>query len=184
MAYNIVPTVATGDLWTAAQHNTYIRDNFAAGVPDIFTAAGDLVYGSAVNAAARLGIGSEGQVLKAVSGLPAWASLLAGRVGGDSNDWVVPGTTVYTPTNLKIFAGVISETVSNSGGGSFTNVVTFPSAYSKKPLVFGAYLDGPWWFIVYADKDTITTTQFRPYWATWVGNISGTLTALWISMGE
>lgn len=30
MAYSAVPTVATGDLWTAAQHNTYIRDNEAA----------------------------------------------------------------------------------------------------------------------------------------------------------
>ena len=29
-SYNAVPTVITGDLWTAAQHNTYIRDNFAA----------------------------------------------------------------------------------------------------------------------------------------------------------
>ena len=30
MGYSIVPTVATGDLWTAANHNTYIKDNFAA----------------------------------------------------------------------------------------------------------------------------------------------------------
>lgn len=29
MAYNAVPTAATGDLWTAAQHNTYIKDNLA-----------------------------------------------------------------------------------------------------------------------------------------------------------
>jgi len=28
MAYSAVPTVTTGELWTAAQHNTYIRDNF------------------------------------------------------------------------------------------------------------------------------------------------------------
>lgn len=29
MAYSAVPTVATGDLWTAANHNQYIKDNFA-----------------------------------------------------------------------------------------------------------------------------------------------------------
>ena len=30
MAYSAVPLVATGDLWTAASQNTYLRDNFAA----------------------------------------------------------------------------------------------------------------------------------------------------------
>jgi len=29
MSYTAVPTVATGDPWSAANHNTYIRDNFA-----------------------------------------------------------------------------------------------------------------------------------------------------------
>ena len=28
MSYTTVPTVSTGDTWTAANHNTYIRDNF------------------------------------------------------------------------------------------------------------------------------------------------------------
>jgi len=28
MAYTTPPTVSTGDTWTAAQHNTYLRDNF------------------------------------------------------------------------------------------------------------------------------------------------------------
>lgn len=63
MPYNPVPTVATGDLWTASNHNTYIRDNFAAGVPDIFTTKGDLAVASGPNAAGRLAVGSTGQVL-------------------------------------------------------------------------------------------------------------------------
>jgi len=73
MAYNAVPTVATGDTWSAANHNTYIRDNFAAGVPDIFTAAGDIAYATAANAAAQLAIGTSDQSLAVVSGLPAWS---------------------------------------------------------------------------------------------------------------
>lgn len=72
MAYNPVPTVATGDLWTASNHNTYIRDNFAAGVPDIFTAAGDLAIASGANAASNLPVGSNGQVLQVIAGMPAW----------------------------------------------------------------------------------------------------------------
>lgn len=67
MAFTTVPTVATGDLWTAANHNAYIRDNFAAGVPDIFTTKGDIAVGSAADAAGRLGVGSNGQVLIADS---------------------------------------------------------------------------------------------------------------------
>lgn len=73
MAYSAVPTVTTGDSWSAANHNTYIRDNFAAGVPDIFTAAGDLAYATAANAASPLAIGSSDQSLSVVSGLPAWS---------------------------------------------------------------------------------------------------------------
>jgi len=73
MAYSPVPTVTTGDTWSAANHNTYIRDNFAAGVPDIFTAAGDLAYATAANAASPLAIGSSDQSLSVVSGLPAWS---------------------------------------------------------------------------------------------------------------
>lgn len=72
MSYSAVPTVSTGDTWSAANHNTYIRDNFAAGVPDIFTAAGDIAYATAANAASALAIGSSDQVLTVNSGLPSW----------------------------------------------------------------------------------------------------------------
>lgn len=54
MAYTAVPTVTTGDLWTAANHNTYIRDNFAASAPDLFTAKGDIICASAANTAVVL----------------------------------------------------------------------------------------------------------------------------------
>jgi hypothetical protein len=64
MAYATVPTVATGDLWTAANHNSYIRDNFAAGVPDIFTTKGDLAVATGPDAAARLAAGSDGQIMQ------------------------------------------------------------------------------------------------------------------------
>lgn len=95
MAYNAVPTVATGDPWTAANHNTYIRDNFAAGVPDIFTTAGDLAYASGANAASRLGVGSNGQVLTVNSGLPAWQSIVlkTGKAYRSTNQSLPNNTT-------------------------------------------------------------------------------------------
>ena len=74
MAYNAVPTVATGDTWSAANHNTYIRDNFAAGIPDIFTSAGDIAYAIAANSATILPIGSSDSILTVSGGVPSWGS--------------------------------------------------------------------------------------------------------------
>ena len=68
MTYNPVPTQTVDDNWTADEHNTYIRDNFAAGVPDIFTTKGDLAVATGADAAARLGVGADGTVLTADSG--------------------------------------------------------------------------------------------------------------------
>ena len=73
MAYATVPTVATGDSWSAAQHNTYIKNNFAALWP--YTTIGDIAYASTGTTLTRLGIGSEGKVLTVNSGLPSWQTM-------------------------------------------------------------------------------------------------------------
>lgn len=52
MAYVAVPTVATGDLWTASNQNTYLRDNMAALFP--YSAAGDIGVASAADMLGRL----------------------------------------------------------------------------------------------------------------------------------
>jgi hypothetical protein len=76
MAYSVVPTVANGDSWSAAQHNTYLRDNLAA----IFvgTTAGDLDYYTGPTAKSRLALVVNGLLIGAASA-PAW---LAGVAGG------------------------------------------------------------------------------------------------------
>ncbi len=63
MPYTPVPTKNTGDAFTANEFNTYIRDNFASGVPDIFEASGDLAVGTGVDAATRLPAGAPWAVL-------------------------------------------------------------------------------------------------------------------------
>lgn len=77
MAYTPPPTKAAGEQWTHSDHNTYLRDNQAAGVPDIFTTKGDLAAATGADAAARLAVGSNGQVLQADSAQSTglkWAS--------------------------------------------------------------------------------------------------------------
>jgi len=67
MVYTVVLTKTVGDLFEAADFNTYIKDNFAAGV-DVVQAKGDLLVASAAQVAGRLPVGSNGEVLVADSG--------------------------------------------------------------------------------------------------------------------
>jgi hypothetical protein len=95
MAYNAVPTVATGDPWSAANHNTYIRDNFAAGVPDIFTAAGQLAYATGANAAAALATGVARKILRmnSAANAPEWAGAIVTRVARTGTAQVISHAT-------------------------------------------------------------------------------------------
>jgi len=74
------PTVLTGDSWSAAQHNTYGRDNEAAHWT--YTTAGDMQYATASNALARLAIGTARKVLRVNSGAtaPSWGGAIASIV--------------------------------------------------------------------------------------------------------
>ena len=64
-----------------------------AGFKNPMTTAGDLIRGGTSGAAARLGIGTAGQVLTVVSGAPAWAAAAGGSAAtrdlltnGDATD--------------------------------------------------------------------------------------------------
>lgn len=73
------------------------------------TTTGDIIYEASASTAARLPIGSTGQVLTVVSGLPAWAA-----------------SAIPTLTSLNIYAG--KTTISNAG----TSVsVTFSTAFAS-----------------------------------------------------
>jgi hypothetical protein len=83
---------------------------FAALSP--LTTAGDLIYENATPAPARLAIGSSGQVLTVVSGLPAWATPTTGTVStvsvASANGFA---GTVATPTSTPV---ITIETTINS----------------------------------------------------------------------
>lgn len=90
MAFSTVPTVATSDSWTASQHNTYIKDNFAA--VWVGTTAGDMDYYTSSTAKTRLAIGTSYQLLRSTGSAPAWvsfstltanAAIVASQAAGD-----------------------------------------------------------------------------------------------------
>ena len=101
---------------------------------DLITTAGDLLYGTAADTVARLGIGTAGQVLQVNSGAtaPEWATAAAG--GGKVLQVVQATTTTDTAINsLTLTDTTITATIT-------------PSAATSKVLVLisaGFYFDRP-----------------------------------------
>jgi len=131
MAYTAVPTVSTGDLWTAANQNTYLKDNMAAGVPDIFTAAGQLAVASAANAATALAHPAvAGRQLTTTAAGVEWDASEDGNnviINGDmeiaqrGTTFAAAGDGVYTLDRMKYYKnGAMVNTVTQD-----TDVPTF-----------------------------------------------------------
>jgi hypothetical protein len=80
---------------------------------------GDILYGSNTNVLSKLGIGSTGQVLTVVSGVPAWAD--AGIASSVENDFVIKFDTGSTEgTDLYTFDGSAAKTIDIKAGGAIT----------------------------------------------------------------
>ena len=86
---------------------------------------GDVLYASATNTLSKLGIGTTGQALTVVGGVPAWATINAGATGGGTdqifwNNGQTVNTSYSIPasTNAGTFGPV---TISSSA------TVTIPS---------------------------------------------------------
>lgn len=59
-------------------------------------------------------------------------ALLYRRQGGSATDWTTAGTTNFTPGETIVQAGVVNVSYSSGTG---TATVTFPTAFSQKPLI-------------------------------------------------
>jgi hypothetical protein len=78
---------------------------YAASLQSTLTTTGDIIYASAANTPARLGIGSSGQVLTVSSGIPSWAAASGGGkvlqvVSATTSTAVSNNTATYTNSNL------------------------------------------------------------------------------------
>ncbi len=87
-------------------------------------ATGDIVYASASNTLAKRTIGSTGEVLTVVGGVPTWAAAGGGGSGADNDTYYAQmslsggGIVTWTGTNLKWSQRVIAIPVENTEFGA------------------------------------------------------------------
>ena len=123
MAITTVPSVVTGQTYSAANFNTHIRDNIN-GIW-VLTTAGDMLYATGASAAARLALvpggvmiggasapqwlsptGSQGKSLQMGTTYPQWGGYVAGKAIRSTNQSIANLTTTsvqfdsISPTNL------------------------------------------------------------------------------------
>jgi hypothetical protein len=112
----------------------------AAYVPKtLTTTTGDIIYASAANTPARLGIGSTDQVLKVTSGIPAWGAAPAPTFVGCR---LFNTTNQSIPTNTPTEVTLNSEAFDTNGFHStVTNTarITIPAGYAGKYLVTASW---------------------------------------------
>lgn len=145
--------------YAASAHNhdsTYIAKTLT-------TTTGDIIYASAANTPARLGIGSTSQVLTVSGGVPTWTTLATGKV------LQVVQATYSTATTIA------STTLTDSG---LTASIT-PSSTSSKILVLanqvayssanGRVAPGVRGIIM---RGTTNIADLKTYGTRWVGQVN------------
>lgn len=101
------------------------------------------------------------------------------RQGASATDWSSPGSTSQTPAATRIQAGVINVTIS-VGNTDGSQVVTFPAAFSQKPL-FGAIALNRG-TVASGDNTFVSATQGR-IWVNSLDGGTGAFPCLWIAIG-
>lgn len=187
--YTPVPSVAAGDWIDEIFINTYWKDNFAAGVPDVFSAKGQLAVGLGVDQLGVLNPGTDGTFLVADSSQSLgmiWRALIAKRQGGHASNWDSHGTTNYTPANVKIQTGAVNIPNSNTAAGSYyygSVTVTFPEAFASNPLVLcSALFAGT--NVMKISASSASPTQVTLYILTTASITGSTMPVGWMAIGQ
>lgn len=118
--------------------------NLANGITIASQATGDILYASSSSAWTRLGVGSNGQVLKLASGLPSWAS------GSNVELFTANGTFTTNANTTIVYITMCGSGgggeggnggSTNGGGGGAECIVNYPytvSASTAYDVVIGA----------------------------------------------
>jgi trimeric autotransporter adhesin len=103
------------------------------------TTTGDIIYEASSTVAARLGIGSTGQVLTVAGGLPSWASLPAGGVTSLNGQ-----TGAITNTDLYAIGSYVTGRPANGTTYSVNNTVAGSSLFAARPTAYWNPESGNW----------------------------------------
>ena len=146
----------------------------------LLDATGDILYASADNTPARLGIGSSAQVLTVASGVPAWATASSGGMTLLSTTATTSGTTIriqnisqdYKALRILIkgvrgaSAGICRLYFNNTQSGGYFNQIGFEGATSHNPNTqSGISLSGGA-TVRFSDSPTYLTVNIDDYTGT------------------
>jgi hypothetical protein len=157
MPWNVHPTVVTGQTWSAADENTYVKGNLDTLFP--YTAGMQIAYSTstsslnkATSTAALLVVRSNSSNTAVEFGVPP---VTYRRQGYSTTSWVTTSTsyspTTYTPIDTIIQTGAVFL-------ASSTGSIIFPSAFSAPPLVIAQMANNTAYIAGYVN--TITSTGF------------------------
>ena len=110
----------TDAITTTAAASTYVAKALT-------TTTGDIIYASAANTPARLGIGSSAQVLTVASGIPSWATPAATTVRGCSVKLTSAQATVSNTNYTVLFGGEDFDTDAYHSIVTNTGRITIPA---------------------------------------------------------
>lgn len=106
MSFSNLPTVVTGDLWTASNHNTFLRDNLAELWK--YQAAEDLMVGAGPNTSKRLAAGANNTALNVHNGVLEYRTL-AQMVAAAPTSVTLPHCMAERATSVTIPEAVYSN---------------------------------------------------------------------------
>ena len=111
-------TVSATELGYVDGVTSAIQTQLDAKIPKTLTSTtGDTIYASSANTPARLGIGTNGQVLTVASGVPSWATVASSAP--TLNETVFTASGTFTPATgvTKVW----TEIIGGGGGGARGN---------------------------------------------------------------
>lgn len=176
MAFTAHPTVVSGQTWTAANQNTYVKGNLDTLFP--YTGASQIICSTLTSAISLLSPSTSLQFLRGITSVSLeFGSLIYKRQGRSSANWFSNSSagsyTDYTPNAVIFQAG---EIVMTSTAGV---TLTFPKTYSKVPIIFMTPYSSFDGLHCTAIPSTIGATIYPNNTTTF-----GVWTAMWLAIGE
>lgn len=120
---NLTSITTVGTITSGVWNGTKVSEAFG-GTNQSTYATGDTLYASAANTLSKLTIGSTGQVLTVVGGIPQWAAITAGEITLTTNHILIGVAGIATDVAMSgdatiVASGALTLATVNSNVGTF-----------------------------------------------------------------